>query len=444
MRARSASAPSPSSSARPGRRLCRKTSARSASRSSASRPRGSRSESAERALARVGGEEHRALAVPERRSPGAAVVARVRSLDLDDVGAERGEDLRAVRPGDRRRHVEHAHAGERLVGHAPIIAARPLCDDGEGVRHARQRRLRRVVELPRRLRRRDGGRVLPARPERDGRDHAGRARRLRRPQPAALHPRAQPAARSPATTSATASAAWLGEHTVKRFFRSEKSHKGFDWAEQHARRARHLPHHHRALHPGRPHGGRRSRPATCTSFPYRRFVRRRCAAPAPIWGSYTVLLGYVGGKTFEDAPWKGLLLAFAVALAVTGGVELVRHPCDRRRGLPSEPAPTVGAEDGRGGRLAALQVALPGAVGEPAREEQDQRRRSRRGARPPSGWSSPALAKQDRLDERQQREQEGSQQPDPLGSTRRRTRRGAGARAARRRARTRGAGPSSI
>ena len=67
----------------------------------------------ERALARVGGEEHRPLAVPERRPPGAAVVARVGPLDLDHVRAERRQDLRAVGAGDRRRHVEHAHPLQR-------------------------------------------------------------------------------------------------------------------------------------------------------------------------------------------------------------------------------------------------------------------------------------------------------------------------------------------
>ena len=111
------SAPSPSRSASPGRRLWTKTSARSTSRSTTSRPRSSRERDRERALARVHGEEHRALAVPERRAPGAAVVARVRPLDLHDVGAERGEDLGAVRPGDRRRHVDDARARERAERH---------------------------------------------------------------------------------------------------------------------------------------------------------------------------------------------------------------------------------------------------------------------------------------------------------------------------------------
>jgi membrane protein DedA with SNARE-associated domain len=43
-----------------------------------------------------------------------------------------------------------------------------------------------------------------------------------------------------------------------------------------------------------------------------------------IWASYAALLGYFGGKTFENAPWKGLLLAFAIAASVAGLTELVR------------------------------------------------------------------------------------------------------------------------
>ena len=43
-----------------------------------------------------------------------------------------------------------------------------------------------------------------------------------------------------------------------------------------------------------------------------------------------MLLGYFGGKTFEEEPWKGLLLAFGFALAVTGVVEVVRYLRHRR------------------------------------------------------------------------------------------------------------------
>ena len=54
------------------------------------------------------------------------------------------------------------------------------------------------------------------------------------------------------------------------------------------------------------------------------------AIAAAIWGSYTVLLGYFGGRTFEEEPWKGLLLAFAIALAVTALVEAARYLRHRR------------------------------------------------------------------------------------------------------------------
>ena len=49
---------------------------------------------------------------------------------------------------------------------------------------------------------------------------------------------------------------------------------------------------------------------------------------------YAALLGYFGGKAFEHAPLKGLLLAFGIALAVTGGVELTRwlRRYSRKRG----------------------------------------------------------------------------------------------------------------
>jgi membrane protein DedA with SNARE-associated domain len=64
-------------------------------------------------------------------------------------------------------------------------------------------------------------------------------------------------------------------------------------------------------------------------MPWRRFIRFDALAGL-IWGSYTVLLGYFGGRTFEEEPWKGLLLAFALALLVTGAVEVVRHWRRRR------------------------------------------------------------------------------------------------------------------
>jgi membrane protein DedA with SNARE-associated domain len=121
---------------------------------------------------------------------------------------------------------------------------------------------------------------------------------------------------------------FLGERLTNRFFSGEKSQKRLAWADRMLKErgwyliivARFIP------------GGR-----TVTTFTagftnavnWRRFLLFDAIAAA-IWGSYTVLLGYFGGRTFKEQPWKGLLLAFAIALAVTGVVELVRYLRHRR------------------------------------------------------------------------------------------------------------------
>jgi len=131
---------------------------------------------------------------------------------------------------------------------------------------------------------------------------------------------------------------WLGEHTVKRVFRGEKTRKGFEWAERQLEErgtylivvARFIP------------GGRTAVTFSAGyvhAFPWRRFIVADVIAGL-VWGHYTVLLGFLGGKQFEDQPWKGLLIAFAIAVAITGGVEAVRHRHRRRRrgGAVEEPA----------------------------------------------------------------------------------------------------------
>ena len=52
------------------------------------------------------------------------------------------------------------------------------------------------------------------------------------------------------------------------------------------------------------------------------------------WATYAALLGYFGGRVFEEEPLKGFLIAFAIALAVTGAVEVYRW-LRRRRVLAS-------------------------------------------------------------------------------------------------------------
>jgi membrane protein DedA with SNARE-associated domain len=43
-----------------------------------------------------------------------------------------------------------------------------------------------------------------------------------------------------------------------------------------------------------------------------------------IWASYATLLGYIGGKTFEDNHTRAFLFAFALAISVTLLIEGVR------------------------------------------------------------------------------------------------------------------------
>jgi len=124
---------------------------------------------------------------------------------------------------------------------------------------------------------------------------------------------------------------FLGERLDERFFQGEKSKKRVDWARRTLDErgpylivvARFIP------------GGRTVTMFTAgfvETFPWRRFIVFDLIACA-IWGSYAVLLGYFGGRTFEEEPWKGLLLAFGLALAVTAVIEVVRHL--RRRNAPA-------------------------------------------------------------------------------------------------------------
>jgi membrane-associated protein len=144
--------------------------------------------------------------------------------------------------------------------------------------------------------------------------------------------------------AAAAAGAFLGDNTaywigrrfgaraVDRFFSSEKARRRIDWAEgQLSERggeliavARFIP------------GGRTAvtLSAGLLGYPWRRFVAFDAAA-AVGWALYASLLGYFGGQAFEDAPWKGLLVALGIAFAVAGGVEVTRWALKRRQASPS-------------------------------------------------------------------------------------------------------------
>jgi membrane-associated protein len=59
------------------------------------------------------------------------------------------------------------------------------------------------------------------------------------------------------------------------------------------------------------------------------------------WGVYCALVGYLGGKAFEDNPLKGVILGIGLALLVTLTVELVRHQRRKRLQRKSNPQAEV-------------------------------------------------------------------------------------------------------
>ncbi len=95
----------------------------------------------------------------------------------------------------------------------------------------------------------------------------------------------------------------VGERTVKRLFRHEKAHRGFDWAEQQLEErgsyiiivARFIPFGRTAV--------------TFTSgytrgLPWHRFFRYDLVAGG-VWATYATMLGYVGGQAVRGAAVEG-------------------------------------------------------------------------------------------------------------------------------------------
>lgn len=64
------------------------------------------------------------------------------------------------------------------------------------------------------------------------------------------------------------------------------------------------------------------------------------AGAAVAWGGYCALVGYVGGRAFEDNPLKALLLGLGLVAVVTLAAEGVRHlrRAPHRAAAPAPPA----------------------------------------------------------------------------------------------------------
>jgi membrane-associated protein len=116
---------------------------------------------------------------------------------------------------------------------------------------------------------------------------------------------------------------YAGQPTVKRFFSGEKAQERLQWARKFLTErgsyvlivARFVP------------GGRTAATFTSglvhlawmTRFVPFVFIAGIC------WATFGALLGYLGGRTFEDKPLYALLLAFGIAGVITVGAEAFRR-----------------------------------------------------------------------------------------------------------------------
>ncbi|MDX6386230.1 MAG: hypothetical protein QOK34_1459 [Gaiellaceae bacterium] len=112
---------------------------------------------------------------------------------------------------------------------------------------------------------------------------------------------------------------WVGTPAVKRFFSGEVAQRRLDWARNFLKErgsyvlvvARFIP------------GGRTATTFTAGLVRLRWLTRFApyVLVAAILWAVYGALLGYLGGRLFQDQPIYALLLAFGIAALITLGVE---------------------------------------------------------------------------------------------------------------------------
>ena len=92
--------------------------------------------------------------------------------------------------------------------------------------------------------------------------------------------------------------------------------------------------------------GRTAVTLTCGLVSYRRrtFIAATACAGV-IWACYAFFIGRLGGQAFQTRPWAGFLLAFGMALAISGLIEAVRRIRPWRWFTRKTPAPDDTAPD---------------------------------------------------------------------------------------------------
>lgn len=124
---------------------------------------------------------------------------------------------------------------------------------------------------------------------------------------------------------------WIGNkgrNVARRWLlRGDKGQRAIDWADRMLDRhggsiiivGRFIP------------GGRTATTVASgiVGYPWRRFAAFD-AVGAVTWAAVNSVIGFVGGKAFEQQTWLAFLVSFGAALAVAGLIELIRWLAGRR------------------------------------------------------------------------------------------------------------------
>lgn len=119
---------------------------------------------------------------------------------------------------------------------------------------------------------------------------------------------------------------FVGSPVQRRFFDGRRGRAALAWARSQLERrggtliliARFVP------------GGRTATTFTAglTRFPLRTFIPFALVA-AVFWATYAAVLGYLGGRTFENQPWLALLIALGIAFGIASASEGYRRLKER-------------------------------------------------------------------------------------------------------------------
>lgn len=114
----------------------------------------------------------------------------------------------------------------------------------------------------------------------------------------------------------------FSERVQRRYNKTKKGRQRLKWAQQQIENrggnllitARFIP------------GGRTLVTMSCgITGQSRRWFMKWSAVASTIWAMYATLLGFIGGKSFQDNHTKAFITAFSIAIVVAVFVEVVRH-----------------------------------------------------------------------------------------------------------------------